>query len=207
VRELVVLDGVRVGEHDVLDAVQAAVRQRRRHDLVLRAPGAGLGHAREEGGRAARAHGPVVGRDDGLATARDVWGMHQVEQHVNMLIQQMAQDPLVQMQQAELQISAKEAETKLLKVKGDLQIKAEELALKAREGAAKMGEDPNMAAMRTQQEIMQAQELHALEVANQQQAQAQQQQVHQQGMGQSEEQHKMAMMQKMMQAQQPPNRG
>jgi hypothetical protein len=121
--------------------------------------------------------------------------------------QQMQQDPLVQMQQADLQIKAKDAETKLLKVKGDLQIKAEELALKAREGAAKMGEDPNMAAMRTQQEIMQAQELHALEVANQQQAQQQAQQAHQQKLGQGDEQHKLAMIQKMMQSQQPPSKG
>ena len=116
--------------------------------------------------------------------------------------QQMAQDPVVQMQQAELAIRKQDAETKLLKVKGDLQIKAEELALKAREGAAKMGEDPNMAAMRTQQEIMQAQELHALEVAGQQQSLQQQQAQAQQSMGQSDEQHKLAMMQKMMQAQQ-----
>jgi hypothetical protein len=118
--------------------------------------------------------------------------------------QQMAQDPLVQMQQAEIKIKEQEAKIKELKVRGDLQIKAEELGLKAREGAAKMGEDPNMAAMRTQQEIIQAQELHALEVANQQQAQQQQQQMHQQKMGQGDEQHKLAMMQKMMQAQQPP---
>jgi len=116
--------------------------------------------------------------------------------------QQMAQDPVVQMQQAELAIRKQDAETKLLKVKGDLQIKAEELALKAREGAAKMGEDPNMAAMRTQQEIMQAQELHALEVASQQMAMQQQQAQAQQSMGQSDEQHKMQLMQKLMQAQQ-----
>ena len=115
--------------------------------------------------------------------------------------QQMAQDPVVQMQQAELAIRKQDAETKLLKVKGDLQIKAEELALKAREGAAKMGEDPNMAAMRTQQEIMQAQELHALEVASQQQAMQQQQAQAQQSMGQNDEQHKMEMMQKLMQSQ------
>ena len=122
--------------------------------------------------------------------------------------QQMAQDPLVQMQQAELQIKAQDAKTKELKVRGDLQLKAEELALKAREGAAKLGEDPNMAAMRTQQEIIQAQELHALEVANQQQAQQQQQQVHQQNMGQADQQHKLDMLQKVIQArqqaQQPP---
>jgi hypothetical protein len=94
--------------------------------------------------------------------------------------QQMAQDPLVQMQQAELQIKKQEADIKALKVKGDLQLKAEELGLKAKESAARTGEDPAMAAMRLQQEISQAQELHALEMAAKQmelqQAQAQQQQ-------------------------------
>jgi len=115
--------------------------------------------------------------------------------------QQMAQDPVVQLQQAELAIRKQDAETKLLKVKGDLQIKAEELALKAREGAAKMGEDPNMAAMRTQQEIIQAQELHALEMAGQQMALQQQQAQAQQAMGQSDQQHQMELMTKLMQAQ------
>ena len=96
-----------------------------------------------------------------------------------------AQDPIIQMQQAELQLKAKEAEIKALKVKGDLQLKAEELALKAKEGAARSGEDPAMAAMALQQEIMQAQELHGLEVAAkklemQQQAMAQQQAMMQQ---------------------------
>ena len=125
--------------------------------------------------------------------------------------QQMQQDPLVQMQQAEMQLKAQDIKVKELKVRGDLQLKAEELALKARESAAKTGEDPNMAAMRTQQEIMQAQELHALEVSNQQQQQAQQaqqaqmamaqqaqqaQQLHGQKMGQSDEQHRLALMQK-----------
>jgi hypothetical protein len=98
--------------------------------------------------------------------------------------QQMAQDPLVQMQQAELQIKKQEADTKALKVKGDLQLKAEELSLKAQESAARSGEDPAMAAMRLQQEIAQAQELHGLEMAAKQmelqQAQAQQQQQMQQ---------------------------
>ena len=91
-----------------------------------------------------------------------------------------AQDPIIQMQQAELQIKKQEADTKALKVKGDLQLKAEELSLKAQESATKTGEDPAMAAMRLQQEIAQAQELHALEIAAKQmelqQAQAQQQQ-------------------------------
>jgi hypothetical protein len=110
--------------------------------------------------------------------------------------QQQAQDPLVQMQQAEMQLKAQEIKVKELKVRGDLQLKAEELSLKARESAAKTGEDPNMAAMRMQQEIMQAQELHALEVANQQQQQQLQAQQAQQKMGQSDDQHRLALMQK-----------
>ena len=111
-----------------------------------------------------------------------------------------AQDPIIQMQQAELQIKKQDADTKELKVKGDLQIKAEELSLKARENAAKVGEDPNMAAMRLQQEIAQAQELHALEMAAKQmelqQAQAQQQQAQaqqQQGMPQQQQMHQQKM--------------
>jgi len=124
---------------------------------------------------------------------------------------QQAQDPIIQMQQAELQIKAKDAETKQLKVKGDLQLKAEELSLKAQESAARVGEDPNMAAMRLQQEIAQAQELHALEMAakqmelqqaqaqqqqaqaQQQQAMMQQQQVHQQNMAHGGQVHKQKM--------------
>jgi hypothetical protein len=94
--------------------------------------------------------------------------------------QQMAQDPLVQMQQEELKIKKQEADIKAFKAKSDAQFKAEELSLKARESAAKTGEDPQMAAMRLQQEISQAQEMHALEMAAKQmelqQAQAQQQQ-------------------------------
>ncbi len=103
---------------------------------------------------------------------------------------QQAQDPIIQMQQAELQIKAKDAETKQLKVKGDLQLKAAELQLKAQESAAKTGEDPAVAAMRLQQEIMQAQEMHAMEMAAKQaelqqaQAQAQQQQQQQAMMAQ-----------------------
>lgn len=107
--------------------------------------------------------------------------------------QQQAQDPLIQMQQEELKIKAQDAKTKELKVRGDLQIKAEELALKARESASKVGEDPNMAAMRTQQELMQAQELHALEVANQQQAQQAQGQQAAMAMGQQAQAHAQKM--------------
>jgi hypothetical protein len=107
--------------------------------------------------------------------------------------QQMAQDPVMQLQQAELQIKKQEADIKAFKAKSDAQFRAEELSLKAQENAAKTGEDPQMAAMRLQQEISQAQELHALEMAakraeleqaqaQQQQAMQQQQQVHQQKM-------------------------
>lgn len=107
---------------------------------------------------------------------------------------QQAQDPIIQMQQAELQIKKQEADTKALKVKGDLQLKAEELSLKAQETAGKTGEDPAMAMMRLQQEISQAQELHALEIAAKrmelQQAQAQQQQA--MAMQQAQTQQKMA---------------
>ena len=108
--------------------------------------------------------------------------------------QQQAQDPIVQMQQAELQIKKQEADIKALKVKGDLQLKAEELSLQAQESARNGGEDPMMAAMRLQQEIEQAQELHGLEIAAKraelQQAQAQQQQAMM--MQQQQAQQKMA---------------
>ena len=94
--------------------------------------------------------------------------------------QQIAQDPIMQMQQQELAIKQREVDIKELKVKGDLQIKSEELSLKAQDSARAGGEDPAAAAMRLQQEIMQAQELHGLEMASKQaalqQAQAQQQQ-------------------------------
>jgi hypothetical protein len=115
---------------------------------------------------------------------------------------QQAQDPIIQMQMQELQIKKQEADIKALKVKGDLQIKSEELSLKARESAAKVGEDPNMAAMRLQQEIAQAQELHGLEIAAKQmelqQAQAQQQQAQmqqQQAMAQQQQLHQQKLLQ------------
>ena len=108
--------------------------------------------------------------------------------------QQQAQDPIVQMQQAELQIKKQEADIKALKVKGDLQLKAEELSLKAQDQASKGGEDPAMAAQRLQMEITQAQELHGMEMAAKrmelEQAQAQQQQAMQ--MQQQQAQQKMA---------------
>ena len=50
--------------------------------------------------------------------------------------QQNAQDPLIQMQQAELQIKQQQAQTQAQKVQGDLQIKQAELQIKAQQAAA-----------------------------------------------------------------------
>ena len=91
--------------------------------------------------------------------------------------QQAAQDPLIQMQMQELKIKEQDSQIKAMKVRGDLQLKAEELGLKAREAAQKVGEDPEMAAYRMQMEISQLQEAHAIEMAaKKQQMQIQQQQ-------------------------------
>jgi hypothetical protein len=115
--------------------------------------------------------------------------------------QQQAQDPMIQMQQQELQIKMQEVEIKKLKAQGDLQIRAEELGLKAQEAAQKSGQDPMMAAQRMQMEIAQMQEAHGMEMAAKQQAlqqaqaQAQQQQAQAQqqaAMQQAQTQQKMA---------------
>ena len=83
--------------------------------------------------------------------------------------QAQAQDPVIQMQMQELKIKEQEAQIKGMKVKGDLQLKAEELGLKAREAAQKVGEDPELAYQRLQSEISQMQETHAMEMAAKQQ--------------------------------------
>ena len=87
--------------------------------------------------------------------------------------QQMAQDPIVQMQQAELQIKSQEAQTRAQKVQGDLAIKQAELQLKAQEIASRSGEDPAIAAAKAEQEIIQSQQKHALEMRQEQEAFAQ----------------------------------
>ena len=114
------------------------------------------------------------------------------QQAMQQQAQQQAQDPIIQMQMQELQIKDRDAKTKELKVKGDLQLKAEELALKARESAAKAGTDPQMAAMQTMQEIQHAQELHALEIAAQQQEQQLKAQQAQQAQAQQGQQAQLA---------------
>ena len=107
--------------------------------------------------------------------------------------QQQMQDPLIQMQMQELAIKKQDADTKALKVKGDLQLKAEELSLKAQESAAKVGEDPMAAAMRLQQEIMQAQEMHGIEMAAKQAELQQAQAAQQQQMMQAQQAHQQKM--------------
>jgi len=113
--------------------------------------------------------------------------------------QQQAQDPIIQMQQQELQIKAQDAKTKQQKVQGDLQLKAQELQLKAQDMAAKQGENPAMIAQRHQQEMQQMAQRHQLELAMQtQQAQHaaqqhaaglnQQAQVHQQKLNHAQQQ-------------------
>lgn len=87
--------------------------------------------------------------------------------------QQQAQDPLIQMQQQELQIKGQEAQTKAKKVDGELALKAQELQLKQATAEA----DPAVEAQIKQAEAAQAQQQAAQQA--QQQA-AQQAQVHQQ---------------------------
>jgi hypothetical protein len=74
--------------------------------------------------------------------------------------QQTQQDPIVQMQQQELQLKAKEIEIKGQKVQGDLQVKQAELQLKVQDQQGKQGEDPRIAAARAQQELQAAQQQH-----------------------------------------------
>ena len=83
--------------------------------------------------------------------------------------QQQAQDPIVQMQQQELQIKMQDAQTKAQKVEGDLAIKQQELQLKAQEMASRQGENPEMAAARMQQEMNMDRQVHEQEMAQRQQ--------------------------------------
>jgi len=96
--------------------------------------------------------------------------MAQAQQAQN---QQMAQDPMMQLQQAELQLKGKEVEIKGQKVQGDLEIKKAELQLKAQEMASKQGEDPALAQQRHMQELQQGQQAHQQQLAHSQQTQQQ----------------------------------
>jgi hypothetical protein len=83
--------------------------------------------------------------------------------------QQQAQDPIVQMQQQELQIKMQDAQTKAQKVQGDLAIKGQELQLKAQEMASRQGESPEIAAAKMQQEMIMERQMHEQEMAQRQQ--------------------------------------
>lgn len=83
--------------------------------------------------------------------------------------QQMQQDPMVQMQQAELKIKEQEAQIKAQKVQGDLAIRQAEVQLKAQEVAGRAGESPELAAAKIEQEMIQAQQMHQMEMVQRQQ--------------------------------------
>ena len=103
--------------------------------------------------------------------------MHQGEAAQKQAMAQ-AQDPIIQMQQAELQIKKQEVDIKAKKVEGDLLMKQAELELKAQAQGSPQ-EDPVMIAERHRMEMQMQQDRHAQEMmAAQQQAQlaAQQQQ-------------------------------
>lgn len=97
--------------------------------------------------------------------ATQVLNMHK-GQAAQQQAQEQMQDPIVQMQQAELQIKAQEAQTKQQKVQGDLQIRQAELQLKAQEVAQKTGEDPAIAAARAQQDMAIKQQEHEQKMRN-----------------------------------------
>ena len=78
--------------------------------------------------------------------------------------QQMAQDPIVQMQQQELQIKMQDAQTKAQKVQGDLAIRQQELQLRAQEAASKQGENPQIAAAKAAQQMDFDRQKHDLEM-------------------------------------------
>ena len=92
---------------------------------------------------------------------------------------QQAQDPIIQMQQAELQIKKQDSDTKAKKAEGDLLLKQAELELKAQaQGSA--NPDPVMMAEQHRMQMQQQMDRHAQEMAalqqQQQAAMAQQQQ-------------------------------
>jgi hypothetical protein len=83
--------------------------------------------------------------------------------------QQQAQDPIIQMQQQELQIKMKDSAIKEQKVQGELAIKQQELQLKAQEAASRQGENPELAAAKMQQEMAMDRQTHEQEMAQRQQ--------------------------------------
>jgi hypothetical protein len=92
-----------------------------------------------------------------------------VQQAQQAQAQQQAQDPIVQMQQQELQIKMKDSAIKEQKMQGELAIKQQELQLKAQEAASRQGENPELAAAKMQQEMAMDRQTHEQEMAQRQQ--------------------------------------
>ena len=113
--------------------------------------------------------------------------MHQ-GQAAQAQAQQQAQDPIVQMQQAELAIKKQDADTKAKKVEGDLLLKQAEIELKA-QAQNSQNEDPVLVAERHRQEMEIQAQRHAQEMATAQQQQQLAAQQAQQGMAQAQQQH------------------
>ena len=112
---------------------------------------------------------------------------------------QQAQDPIMQMQQQELQIKKQDADTKAKKVEGDLLLKQAEIELKA-QAQGSQNPDPVMLAEQHRLQMEQQVQRHAQEMAaaqQQQQAAAQQQQMaaqqQQQAMAQQQQAHQQKM--------------
>ena len=124
--------------------------------------------------------------------------------------QQQAQDPIIQMQQAELQIKGQEAATKAKKVDADIAYNQQKLQLEAQKQQPQ-GPDPRIAMQQAAQQAQQGQQAHqqqlsiqaqqaagqqqaaqqaaALKAQQLQQAAAHKQQLHQQGMTHKQQQH------------------
>jgi hypothetical protein len=122
--------------------------------------------------------------------------------------QQMQQDPVMQMQQAELQIKKQEADTKAKKVEGDLLLKQAEVELKA-QAQGSQNPDPVMLAEQHRMEMQMQMDRHAQEMqamqqqqqaamAQQQQAMAQGGQVHAQKLAHGGQVHLTSLQQKDM---------
>jgi hypothetical protein len=129
-------------------------------------------------------------------------------QAANQQAQQMQQDPVMQMQQAELQIKKQEADTKAKKVEGDLLLKQAEVELKA-QAQGSQNPDPVMLAEQHRMEMQMQMDRHAQEMqamqqqqqaamAQQQQAMAQGGQVHAQKLAHGGQVHLTSLQQKDM---------
>ena len=81
--------------------------------------------------------------------------------------EQMAQDPIVQMQQEELKIKAQEAATKAQKVQGELQIRQAELQIKTQEASKKADKTPEMVAQEHMMELAFKQQEHDQNIEHQ----------------------------------------